>query len=134
MIKIDATSYMPFYEQVKTEIRKLIMTGSFRGGEALPSIRELAAELVLNPNTVARAYRELEQEGLIVTQKGKGSYVADGTSPVVRKTKEAHLHKIFDRAIKEARDFDLDLKEILGIFESRLEKTGGDAGKGGRHE
>ncbi len=134
MIKIDPTSYTPFYEQVKTEIRKLVMTGSLRAGEALPSIRELAAGLVLNPNTVARAYRELERESLIVTQKGKGSFVADGTAPVVRKAKEAHLHRVLDRAIREARELDLDPEEILAAFKRRLERSGDEGKKGDRHD
>ena len=134
MIKIDLGSYLPFYEQVKTEIRKLVMTGSLRAGEALPSIRELASELVLNPNTVARAYRELEREGLVVTQKGKGSYVAVGTSPVGRKTKEAHLRRILDKAIREARDLDVGPNDILAMFESRLARTEKDFDDGGRHD
>lgn len=120
MIKVDPTSYFPLYEQVKEEIRKLVMTGALKAGEPLPSIRDLASHLVVNPNTVARAYRELEQDGLIVTKKGKGCYVSATNSPVSQKVLEAHLHKIFDQAIAEAMGLNMKPLEIQTIFDRRL--------------
>ena len=64
----------PIYEQVKTALRKLIVSGAMSPDEKLPSVRELASQLVINPNTIQRAYRELEQEGYIISIPGKGSY------------------------------------------------------------
>ena len=74
MIDINFRDSRPIYEQVKTALRKLIVSGALPPDEKLPSVRELAAQLVINPNTIQRAYRELEQEGYILSIPGKGSY------------------------------------------------------------
>ena len=74
MIDINFRDSRPIYEQVKSALRKLIVSGALPPDEKLPSVRELAAQLVINPNTIQRAYRELEQEGYILSVPGKGSY------------------------------------------------------------
>lgn len=74
MININFRDSRPIYEQVKTTLRKLIVSGAMSPDEKLPSVRELASQLVINPNTMQRAYRELEQEGYITSIPGKGSY------------------------------------------------------------
>lgn len=74
MISINFRDSRPIYEQVKTTLRKLIVSGAMSPDEKLPSVRELASQLVINPNTIQRAYRELEQEGYIISIPGKGSY------------------------------------------------------------
>ena len=74
MINIYFRDSRPIYEQVKTTLRKLIVSGAMSPDEKLPSVRELASQLVINPNTIQRAYRELEQEGYIISIPGKGSY------------------------------------------------------------
>lgn len=74
MININFRDSRPIYGQVKTTLRKLIVSGAMSPDEKLPSVRELASQLVINPNTIQRAYRELEQEGYIISIPGKGSY------------------------------------------------------------
>ena len=74
MINVNFRDSRPIYEQVKTTLRKLIVSGAMSPDEKLPSVRELASQLVINPNTIQRAYRELEQEGYIISIPGKGSY------------------------------------------------------------
>lgn len=74
LININFRDSRPIYEQVKTALRKLIVSGAMSPDEKLPSVRELASQLVINPNTIQRAYRELEQEGYIISIPGKGSY------------------------------------------------------------
>ena len=74
MININFRDSRPIYEQVKATLRKLIVSGAMSPDEKLPSVRELASQLVINPNTIQRAYRELEQEGYIISIPGKGSY------------------------------------------------------------
>lgn len=74
MININFRDSRPIYEQVKTTLRKLIVSGAMSPDEKLPSVRELASQLEINPNTMQRAYRELEQEGYIISIPGKGSY------------------------------------------------------------
>ena len=76
MVTINYKDGRPFYEQVKAELRRLVVSGVLPPGEKLPSVRELAGQLAINPNTIQRAYRELESEGYIVTVPGKGSFAA----------------------------------------------------------
>ena len=76
MVTINYKDSRPFYEQVKDELRRLVVSGLLPPGEKLPSVRELAGQLAINPNTIQRAYRELESEGYIVSVPGKGSFAA----------------------------------------------------------
>ena len=129
MIRVDATSFVPIYEQIKKEILRLVATGRLKVGDPLPSIRDLAAEIIVNPNTVARAYRELEQDGIVVTQKGRGSFIANRARPDAERDLKAHLGRVMDEAIAEARRFELDEAAIRALFEERL-KTRTDRKKG----
>ena len=76
MISLNYRDSRPIYEQIKDGLRKLIVTGALRTGEKLPSVRALATQLSINPNTIQRAYRELESEGFIYSVAGKGSFAA----------------------------------------------------------
>jgi len=133
VIRVDATSFVPIYEQIKQEIVRLVATGRLKAGEPLPSIRDMAAAVIVNPNTVARAYRELEQDGLIATQKGRGSFIAERARTDVERELRGHLGRIIDGAIAEARKYDLADEAIRGLFEDRLGK-GPERKRGGRHE
>ncbi len=76
MISINTRDSRPIYEQIKEALCRLILTGVLQTGERLPSVRELAGQLAINPNTIQRAYRELESEGFIYSMAGKGSFVS----------------------------------------------------------
>ena len=76
MVTINYRDGRPIYEQVKDDLRRLVVTGAMQPGEKLPSVRELAVSLAINPNTIQRAYHELESEGYIVSVPGKGSFCA----------------------------------------------------------
>jgi GntR family transcriptional regulator len=132
MITIETSGFIPIYEQIKKGIKSEISLGVLKANEALPSIRDLAAELVVNPNTVARAYRELEHEGFICTRKGKASFVSENSSSLIQKDTVRLMEDVFDRAISEARKFGLDAAGIRRIVESRLknrEKRGEGEGR-----
>jgi GntR family transcriptional regulator len=133
VVKVDATSFVPIYEQIKQGITRHVATGRLKVGQPLPSIRDLAAEIIVNPNTVARAYRELEQDGVIATQKGRGSVVADRARPDAEKDLWDWAARALDEGIAEARKLGLDDQAIRGVFEDRL-RQGADSKKGGRHE
>ena len=109
MIEIDTSSFIPFYEQIKLQIKTRISLGVVKPGEPLPSIRELATILIINPNTVARAYRELEREGFIYTRKGKGCFVTDDSTALIKKERTVILNQVFDGAIEEAKKLNADL-------------------------
>jgi GntR family transcriptional regulator len=134
LIKVDARDFVPLYEQVKSEIRRLAAVGAVKPNDPLPSIRELAAEVLINPNTVARAYRELEQEGLIFTQKGRGSFLAARRIQDADRVLEAHLVRKLDDAIGELRKFGVGPAEIRKRFEERLRRSGEPGRKGGQDE
>jgi GntR family transcriptional regulator len=120
MMTIDPASFVPIYEQIITGIKNRISLGVLRPDESLPSIRDLAGELVVNPNTVARAYRELEREGLITTRKGKASFVAGGSPALFRREKQRLLAEICDRAVEYASKFGFTAEEIEAAFEESL--------------
>ena len=134
LIKVDARDFVPLYEQVKSEIRRLAAVGAVKPQDPLPSIRELAAEVLVNPNTVARAYRELEQEGLIFTQKGRGSFLAARRVQDTDRILEAHLIRKLDEAIGELLKFGVRIPEIRKRFEERLRRAEEGERKGGQDE
>ena len=88
MISINYRDPRPIYEQVKDGFRQLILSGVLKPDEKLPSVRELAGELAINPNTIQRAYRELEQEGCVCSVPGKGSFVSDSTDAAAQRRRE----------------------------------------------
>ena len=79
MVTINYKDGRPFYEQVKEDLRRLVVSVVLRPGDKLPSVRELAGQLAINPNTIQRAYRELEAEGYICSVPGRGSFVREGS-------------------------------------------------------
>ncbi len=115
MILLDYKDRRPIYEQVIERFQQMILCGALRPGESMPSVRSLAMELSLNPNTIQRAYQELERSGYIYTIKGKGSFVSDTQDAAQSKRKELQeelkgcVEKAFAAGISEA-----ELREMLG--------------------
>ena len=93
MIVLDYHDRRPIYEQVTERFRQLILSGALTAGSRLPSVRQLAMELSINPNTIQRAYMQLEQEGLVYPVKGKGNFIADSTS-IKRISKKAYTQEM----------------------------------------
>lgn len=121
MIQVHPKSPVPIFSQVKGEIARQITLGRLRAGEPLPSIRDLAAELIVNPNTVARAYRELEREGWVRTRQGQGTFVAEDAGAPPDRARDRRLDEAFDRAIGEALRRGLDEDAVRAAFEGRLQ-------------
>ena len=88
MIHLDYRDPRPIYEQIKQEFTRLILSGAISPGEKLPSVRELAGALSINPNTIQRAYRELEAAGFLVSVPGKGSFAAESRALQMQKKQE----------------------------------------------
>lgn len=110
MISINYRDGRPIYEQVKEGIVRLITSGAIAENEKLPSVRELASSLAINPNTIQRAYKELEAEGYIYSAAGKGSFAAPASETTSMKKKE--LMTALDKTLQELFE--------LGISESEL--------------
>jgi GntR family transcriptional regulator len=118
LFRVNPQSGVPIYLQLMEQVRHAIELGALRPGDQLPGIRTLAGDLVMNPNTVARAYREMEHAGLVVLRHGAGAFVAgrqDGPRPAVQKGK-AVVH----RAVSALRGLGLDDGTIRRLFEAEL--------------
>ncbi len=110
MIQINYRDSRPIYEQVKESFRKLILSGVLPPGEKMPSVRELATSLTINPNTIQRAYRELEQEGFICSVPGKGSFVCEATDAATVHRQE--LLARFRALATELRELNVSAEEL----------------------
>ena len=117
---IDPASSTPVYEQIATGIRYAIASGVYRQGEQLPSVRELAIDLLVNPNTVAKAYRDLEREGLTRTRKGLGVFVASRARKRCMKFRRARVAEQVRLALDDAICSGLDPYEIEAIVRGQL--------------
>ena len=99
MIQLNYRDAKPIYEQIKDGLRKLVITNSLIANEKLPSVREMASKLAINPNTIQKAYRELEVEGYVYTVAGKGTFVAERKEVLGVRNEE--LMKEFDEVVTE---------------------------------
>ena len=117
MISINFRDSRPIYEQVKDSRRRLIVSGALPPDEKLPSVRELASQLVINPNTIQRAYRELEHEGYIVSVPGKGSFAREMAG--VDSARREELLRAFDDAVEELTYLGLTAEELKDRIDGR---------------
>ena len=127
MIILDYKDRRPIYEQVAEKLEELMLLGVLGENEPLPSVRSLAMELSINPNTIQRAYAELERQGYIYTVKGKGSFVAEN-SVMKEKRKKALLiqvSEVIDEAIRLGISGE-EIKNMVEIQYQAAEKEGGD--------
>ena len=114
-VNINYRDPRPIYEQVRDGLRALIISGALAGGEKLPSVRELAAQLAINPNTIQRAYRELEQEGYVYSVPGKGSFAAE-RAEVDTQRRDALLRR-FDETVRELQYLGVDAETLRARME-----------------
>ena len=114
MIHINFRDARPIYEQVKDGFCQLILSGALPPDYKLPSVRELASSLTINPNTIQRAYRTLEQEGYIVSVPGKGSFVCDGDQAARARRQE--LLERFDKLVKEMEQLGIPRRQLMDIL------------------
>src|SRR5215203_5978080 len=108
-IRISAADGIPIYLQIVNQVKYLVSSGRLAVGEELPPIRVLAEKLVVNPNTVARAYRELEAAGIVEKRRTAGTYVSDQGSPLARRERLKILTDRVDSLLAEARQMDIAL-------------------------
>ena len=129
MIQLNYRDSKPIYEQIKDGLRRLVMTGVVKKDEKLPSVRELATQLSINPNTIQKAYRELEQEGYIYTVAGRGSYAAESKDVTQGRNKE--LMDKFDELVKELLYLSEDKDSLIQRIEELAQEggAGDDSGK-----
>jgi GntR family transcriptional regulator len=120
---IDPKSGVPFYRQIIEQAKFAIARGDLQPGDRLPTVRQLAVDLSVNPNTVVRAYRELEIEGVLDTQQGSGTFVGSSRPDVDRLERRRMLDQILTDMLARASSYGLTLDEVLEGLRQRKEET-----------
>ena len=119
LIHISTTDGVPIYLQVVNQIKYLVAAGRLTSGEELPPIRVLADQLLINPNTVARAYRELEAVGIVEKRRTAGTYVSDQGSPLARRERLKILTDRIDALVAEALQMNIALDDVVKLVQQR---------------
>ncbi|HYY97993.1 MAG TPA: GntR family transcriptional regulator [Pyrinomonadaceae bacterium] len=121
-ISIDATSDVPIFRQIVQQIKTAVAMGRLQPEDPLPSVRQLAVDLAVNPNTVARAYLDLEIEGVIYKRQGAGTFVATQGVRVSKNERRKVLTELMEKALVEGVNLGLDEEELREAFERVLDK------------
>lgn len=132
--RIDNASDRPVYQQIMGQIKRDIALGRLIKDEKLPTVRQLARQLAINPNTIAKAYRQLEQEGIIVTKPGAGAFVANLDSSLSRAVRKKLLSEELERIAVEAYHMQIDKETLSGWFNNAIEKFNLPTKKGQTNE
>jgi GntR family transcriptional regulator len=119
LISINQSDGTPMYFQLVRQVKHLIATGRMGPGDELPSVRVLAQQLLVNPNTVVRAYRELESAGLIFTKRGSGCYVAERPVPYSDAECRRILSERIDALVAESRNLGFKLERVIELLRER---------------
>ncbi len=130
-IAINTGSATPIYKQITDQVRLAVATGRLAVGDQLPSVRALAEELVVNPNTVARAYTDLAREGLIESRAGRGVFVTRKRKMFTREEGRRRLEPLLEGLIGEAMVMDFTQEELRETFEKKLGQCQWNFRKGG---
>ena len=124
LVNLDPNDGRPLYLQIMDDVRRAVVVGTLQAEDPLPSVRELAAELVVNPRTVSQAYQELEREGVIYVRRGQGTFV----SPTVKRgggeRRKRLAIAVAKRAMREARRNGLDIDELVSTIQKLVAEEG----------
>ncbi len=120
-IHISVHDGVPIYLQIVNQVKYLVASGRLTAGEELPPIRALAEQLLVNPNTVARAYRELQTAGVVTKRRTAGTYVSESGSPLDRRQRLRILTERVDALLAEARQMDVGTDEVFELIRQRDE-------------
>jgi GntR family transcriptional regulator len=119
-LHLDQHSGVPYYVQLMQQLRRAVQLGTLRPGDRLPTVREVVRRLAVNPNTVLRAYRELEHEGLLTLRAGTGTFVAEGASAGLDRPLYQSLRDELARWVEAARARGVDDQALAAIFDQVL--------------
>ncbi|WP_297423713.1 GntR family transcriptional regulator [Clostridium sp.] len=115
MLRVDPRSSTPIYEQIQLGIKELILKGALKSGEKLPSVREMSSILTINPNTISKAYCELEREGVIETLRGKGTFITDNYKRKVDEKKMEYISEELKKIILKANYSGISKEEFMKL-------------------
>jgi GntR family transcriptional regulator len=120
-IHVSPDDGLPVYKQIFNQVKYLVASGVLAPGAELPPIRALAEQLIINPNTVARAYRELEHAGIVVKRGTAGTYVSDAPSPFARRERLRVLRQRIDALLADASHMGVEVGELKQLIDERNE-------------
>ncbi|WP_028544681.1 GntR family transcriptional regulator [Paenibacillus taiwanensis] len=126
MIRLQERGTTPIYEQIVEQMKALIAKGAMRTGEKVPSVRELSSTLLINPNTVSKAYQELERQGVIQTIRGKGTFVAEPDAPRMAVERNEALQEEVRRLAVEAKHLGLKREQFVEMITRECDFLWGD--------
>jgi GntR family transcriptional regulator len=132
LFRVNPSSGLPLYLQLMEQIRHAVETGALKAGDQLPTIRKVAEDLVMNPNTVVRAYRELQHEGVIELKHGSGAFVSESVGGQARVTRKAQT--IVQSALERLSDLGLTDDEMRRLFDNELAQLRAEKASGGQNE
>jgi GntR family transcriptional regulator len=118
-IHITTADGVPIYQQIVNQVKYLVASGRLSPGDEMPAIRVLAERLIVNPNTVARAYRELEAAGVVEKRRTAGTYVSEQGSPLARRERLKILTERVDALLAESRQMDVPYEELVKLIDKR---------------
>jgi GntR family transcriptional regulator len=119
---LDNANGAPIYRQIIQQIEYAILSGRMKSGDRLPTIRSLAVDLKTNPNTIARAYSELEIRGILATQVGSGTYIADKKPVVEDDSLNRKIREVLTRFVQEMRDLGVEKRELVRLVETHIKE------------
>ena len=122
-IQIDSKSGVPFYRQIIEQVKFAIAQGNLQSGDQLPTVRQLAVDLSINLNTVIRAYRELEIEGMLTTQQGSGTFVSKNRPEIDKLEKQRMLDQIITDMLSRASSYGFNINELIEGLQQRKEEV-----------
>lgn len=126
-LRVNPSSRVPLYLQLMEQIKHAMDIGTIREGEQLPTIRKVAEELVINPNTVAKAYRELEHEGVIDVRHGLGAFAAEPRTSSAKIKQIRKAGEVLRHALEKGTGLGLSESELRRVFEDQLSRLRGNA-------
>jgi len=118
-VRVSTKEGIPIYLQIINQIKYMVASGRLTPGDKLPPVRRLAEQLLINPNTVARAYRELETVKVLNTRQGSGVFVAEGVSPLARREQTKILRERIDMLLAEARQMDIGITDVIELVKQQ---------------
>jgi len=119
-LKLNPASPVPIYSQIFDQVRCAIAAGALKPEDELPSVRALATEHLINPNTVARAYLELEREGFVSKRRGAGTYISSQATRLGEKEKARIVGELLDQALTQAAQLQMPAQQVRDLFEERF--------------
>ncbi len=126
MLHVDVKSSKPIYKQIKDQIKEGIIKGIFQPGDKLPSVRELSTMLTINPNTVSKAYQELEREKAIETARGRGTFIAEDYRPQPDEERLQEVSNLLRKVVVEAHYLGLSKQQLEQMVDDLYAELGGE--------